>query len=65
MVEAQWIAIRVCQQGFAPQPWLIHRQLAEPHASINDLAITEGERKLHWPQGRRPDEHPGLSQLGL
>jgi hypothetical protein len=34
-------------------------------ASINDLAITEGERKFHWPQGRRPDDHPGLSELGL
>lgn len=35
------------------------------YASINDLAITESERKFHWPQGRRPDEHPGLSALGL
>jgi len=34
-------------------------------ASINDLPITEGERKFHWPLGRRPDEHPGLSDLGL
>jgi nuclear transport factor 2 (NTF2) superfamily protein len=35
------------------------------HASINDLAITESERKFHWPQGRRPDEHPSLTDLGL
>ena len=35
------------------------------HASINDLAIREAERKFHWPQGRRPDDHPGLSELGL
>jgi len=35
------------------------------HASINDLAITETERLFHWPQGRRPDDHPGLSDLGL
>ena len=35
------------------------------YASINDLAITEAERKFHWPQGRRPDDHPGLSDLGL
>jgi nuclear transport factor 2 (NTF2) superfamily protein len=35
------------------------------HASINDLPITEAERKFHWPLGRRPDEHPGLSALGL
>jgi nuclear transport factor 2 (NTF2) superfamily protein len=34
-------------------------------ASINDLPITAGERKFHWPQGRRPDEHPGLGALGL
>ncbi len=34
-------------------------------ASINDLAILEGERKLRWPQGRRPDEHPELTALGL
>jgi len=35
------------------------------YASINDLPITESERKFHWPQGRRPDDHPGLSELGL
>jgi nuclear transport factor 2 (NTF2) superfamily protein len=34
-------------------------------ASINDLAIPESERKFHWPQGRRPDDYPGLSELGL
>jgi nuclear transport factor 2 (NTF2) superfamily protein len=34
-------------------------------ASINDLPISELERKLRWPQGRRPDDHPGLSELGL
>ena len=34
-------------------------------ASINDLPITEMERKFRWPQGRRPDDHPGLSELGL
>ena len=35
------------------------------HASINDRAITEDERLFRWPQGRRPEEHPGLSDLGL
>lgn len=35
------------------------------HASINDLPIKETDRKFHWPQGRRPDGHPGLSDLGL
>ena len=34
-------------------------------ASINDLPITESERKYHWPLGRRPDDHPSLSDLGL
>ncbi len=34
-------------------------------ASINDLPIPESERKYHWPLGRRPDGHPGLSDLGL
>ena len=34
-------------------------------ASINDLSIKESERKYWWPLGRRPDDHPGLSELGL
>jgi len=34
-------------------------------ASINDLPIAEAERKYHWPQGARPADHPGLSDLGL
>jgi uncharacterized protein len=34
-------------------------------ASINDLVIGEADRKYHWPLGRRPDDHPGLSDLGL
>jgi nuclear transport factor 2 (NTF2) superfamily protein len=40
---------------------LMHRRIA----SINDLAINEAERRFHWPQGRRPDDHPGLSDLDL
>ena len=35
------------------------------YASINDLPIAQSERKFHWPQGRRPDDHPELSELGL
>lgn len=35
------------------------------YACINDLPIHESERKFHWPQGRRPDDHPGLSELGF
>ena len=34
-------------------------------ASINEHPITEAERKFHWPLGRRPEDHPGLSDLGL
>jgi len=34
-------------------------------ASINDLPIAEAQRLLRWPLGRRPDDHPGLSELGL
>ena len=43
------------EQGF------MHRRIA----SINDLPIQADDRKFHWPLGRRPDEHPGLSELGL
>lgn len=39
--------------------------MAERHASINDVAIDEAQRLFHWPQGIRPDNHPGLSDLGL
>ena len=35
------------------------------HASINDLPISESERKFHWPLGRRPDDHQGLSDFGF
>lgn len=34
-------------------------------ASINDLPIKESNKKYRWPLGRRPDDHPGLSELGL
>ena len=39
--------------------------MAVRHASINDWPITQAERKFHWPLGRRPDDHPGLSDLAL
>ena len=39
--------------------------MAVRHASINDLPIKAEDRKFHWPLGRRPDDHPGLSALGL
>ena len=40
---------------------LMHRRIA----SINDLPISDSERKYHWPLGPRPDGHPGLAELGL
>ena len=39
--------------------------MAVRHASINDLPIKPEDRKYFWPLGRRPDDHPGLSDLGL
>ena len=39
--------------------------MARRYACINDLPIKEEDRKFHWPLGRRPDDHPGLSDLGL
>lgn len=39
--------------------------MAERHASINEHPIAEEDRKFRWPLGRRPDDHPGLSDLGL
>ena len=35
------------------------------YASINEHPIAEADRKFHWPLGRRPDDHPGLTDLGL
>ena len=35
------------------------------HACINDLPIREEDRQFHWPLGRRPDDHPGLSSFGF
>ncbi|MBV8659297.1 MAG: nuclear transport factor 2 family protein [Burkholderiales bacterium] len=42
-----------------------HGLMRRRHASINDLPIAAADRKFFWPLGRRPDEHPGLSDLGL
>ena len=39
---------------------MVHR-----YASINDQPIRESDRKFHWPLGRRPDEHPGLTDSGV
>lgn len=40
-------------------------RMAKRFASINDVAITEEKRLFRWPLGQRPDDHPGLSDLGL
>ena len=42
-----------------------HGYMERRLASINDLAIAEEERKFRWPLGRRPDDHPGLTDLAL
>ncbi|MDU3921689.1 MAG: nuclear transport factor 2 family protein [Klebsiella pneumoniae] len=42
-----------------------HGLMQTRYACINDLPISESERLFHWPQGHRPDDHPGLSDLGL
>ncbi|WP_328885254.1 nuclear transport factor 2 family protein [Streptomyces sp. NBC_00316] len=39
--------------------------MAVRHACINDVPITEADRAYHWPLGRRPDDHPSLSDLGF
>lgn len=40
--------------------------MAVRHASINDVPISDGDRLFHWAEGKpRPDDHPGLTDLGL
>ncbi|WP_313383078.1 nuclear transport factor 2 family protein [Pantoea sp.] len=39
--------------------------MIERFACINDLPIAASERRFHWPLGRRPEDHPGLSELGM
>ena len=54
-------------RSYGNENWEFDAQglMAVRHASINDVSIAESARLFHWPQGRRPDEHPGLSELGL
>lgn len=59
--EGQWLRAYGNENWeFAPDGLMAVRR-----ASINDLPITESERLFHWPLGRRPDDHPSLSDLGL
>jgi nuclear transport factor 2 (NTF2) superfamily protein len=54
-------------RSYGNENWEFDSQglMAVRHASINDLPIQPQDRKFHWPLGRRPDGHPGLSELGL
>lgn len=54
-------------RSYGNENWEFNEQgfMMRRFASINDLPIAESERKFHWPLGRRPDEHVGLSELGL
>jgi len=56
-----------CFRSYGNENWEFDENglMRRRHASINDLRITVEERLFHWPQGRRPDDHPGLSDLGL
>ncbi|MBU1309442.1 MAG: nuclear transport factor 2 family protein [Gammaproteobacteria bacterium] len=59
--EGQWF------RSYGNENWQFDEfgLMARRYASINDLAITAAERLFFWPEGRRPDEHPSLSELGL
>jgi nuclear transport factor 2 (NTF2) superfamily protein len=59
--EGRWFRAYGNEQWAFAADGLMRRR----EASINDLAISEAERLFHWPSGRRPDEHAGLSALGL
>ena len=59
--DEQW------RRSHGNENWLFDADgyLAESHASVNDVRIGESDRLFRWPLGRRPDDHPGLSELGL
>lgn len=59
--EGQWFRSYGNENWEFDDKGLMRRRLA----SINDLPIDIGARLFDWPQGRRPDDHPGLSDLGL
>ena len=54
-------------RSYGNENWEFNAQglMLRRHASINDLAVRMQDRLYHWPLGRRPDDHPGLSDLGL
>ena len=59
--DGQWF------RSYGNENWEFNDQgfMMRRYASINDLLIKESERKFFWPLGRRPDDHPDLSDLGL
>ena len=59
--DGQWFRSHGNEQWEFTESGLMRRR----EASINDVAIAASERKFHWPQGPRPADHPGLSDLGL
>ena len=75
--EADRIAVRFCYKwhdeagqwfrAYGNENWQFSTtgHMAVRHASINDVPIAEEERLFHWPQGPRPPDHPGLTELGL
>lgn len=54
-------------RSYGNENWEFNDQglMVRRYASINDLPINQAERKFDWPLGRRPDDHPSLSELGL
>ncbi|MCZ4289095.1 nuclear transport factor 2 family protein [Hoeflea alexandrii] len=60
-------AAGTCYRSYGNENWEFDEAgyMMARHASINDVEIAEADRKFHWPQGRRPDDHPGLTELGL
>jgi uncharacterized protein len=56
-----------CYRSYGNENWEFNAEgiMHHRYASINDLPIRPSELLFHWPLGRRPDEHPGLSDLGL
>ncbi|HUN36274.1 MAG TPA: nuclear transport factor 2 family protein [Trebonia sp.] len=72
------IAVRFCYEwhddsgqwyrAYGNENWKFNADgyMEERHASINDVAMADADRKYHWDRsGPRPDDHPGLSDLGL
>lgn len=59
--SGQWFRSHGNEQWEFDEAGLMRRR----EASINDVPITEADRLFHWPLGPRPDDHPGLTELGL